>query len=44
MSISGLARRSGHADKLVKTCAKVVYYLPEQLKRFEREKDSDIRD
>lgn len=36
--------RLGQAEKLAKTRARVGYYLPEQLKRFEREKDSDITD
>ena len=36
--------RSGQAEKLAKTRARVAYCLPEELKRFEREKDSDIRD
>lgn len=34
--------RSGQAEKLAKTSARVGYYLPEELKRFERERDNDI--
>lgn len=36
--------RSGQLEKLEKTRARVAYYLPEQVARYEREKDSDITD
>ena len=35
---------SGQTGKLAKTCAKVGYYLPEDLERFERELGAEISD
>jgi len=34
--------QSGQAEKLAKTRSRVGYYLPEELKRFEREKDQEL--